>query len=126
MDTLKNKKFANKELVDYVLTFLEEKRTDDLRIKYIHLFPVIYSTKYFLISSFVKNEISDTSAVLDEDYEYSLYISPGVFENRQINSPVEYLQEQLKTQIESDDDHSDKDRVEFDSLFLHSVISSIL
>jgi hypothetical protein len=114
-------------LLETVIQHLEESQEIDLQ--FYKLYPIIYIVKQFLISSKLESICVDADAawVKNEDGEgYSLEFTPGVFEERRINSPATFLKEYLAYAFDTEMFMEPSFKVEFITLWLLSVISSSL
>ena len=125
LESLLGKEYINNELLLKVISKLEE--TSEIHTQFILIYPFIYLIKNFLISSQVKASISDVGSALQEDDSYSIELNSGEFVDRKIYSPINFLQEYLRTFFNNSNNvPKEKDEIEFLSLWIYLVVSSSL
>lgn len=122
LKNISNKEYINDDLLRNVIDRLESDL--EIQAQFIMIYPLIYVVKNFLISSQVKKAIIDPGAALIEDDSYSLEIVPKHFDDRDLVSPITFLQDYLKYCFKNDNNLKNIYDIEFISLWIFFAISS--
>lgn len=122
LKSISDKEYINNQLSHNVIEILES--DIDIHRQFIMIYPLIYVVKNFLISSQVKDAIIDPGAALLEDDSYSLEIMPKQFYERDLRSPITFLQDYLKYCFKNNNALTDISEVEFLSLWIFLAIGS--
>lgn len=120
---MKKYDFCDNELLDVVQERLEEPSMLLQRFSLIYSFT--YTVSHVFVSSKIVGLLTDPDASEQNDESYSLEIPPETFEDREISSSVNFLQDYMRHIFRNEDFPNSFESTEFRTLWLLFAIASI-
>ena len=127
---LKTFPHLDSQKIEIVLSTLDDEEIlTNMREQFFEVWaPLVDITLRFLYSSEIRESLlNDSELIPQDDDNYSYELTPGNFEKRRIESPISFLMYNLKQTLNNNGTTElDPERMEYNSLWLYSVVSSTL